>query len=266
MNLKNIYKPDREFKAKTKNLFLAKFTEKFGTFPRTSFAFKYFARGIGVGVSFAFILGVTAIYADGRNVGPENILYGFKRSQEAVSITFSRDEEKSKAHVRFAERRLNEIKEIQGKNPESPLIMNLKNDLAREIKSSVKTLKSKKDLKFTEKEEVSLGTDTASPTEGGIEVSRTNKSGTETPPAKSIQNLMTPSVAVVAEKSSKLCRSWDQVIDDDGELVLEAVNKDSELKEWFEKNCFARLRGFSGEENRAQAPKEDSEKNSEVEN
>ncbi|TSC82570.1 MAG: hypothetical protein G01um101420_237 [Parcubacteria group bacterium Gr01-1014_20] len=260
MNLKNIYKPSPEFKTETKNLFLAKFGEKFGSYQRTNFAFKYFIRGIGVGVSFAFILSVTAIYADGRNVGPENILYGFKRSQEAVSITFSSDEEKPEAHVRLAERRLNEIKGVQNKDPKSPLIVSLKNDLAREIKSSVKTVKSKKESKLVGEGRVLPGVDKSLPTGVGTETSEVNELGVDMPPARSSQNLQATNVRAIDKKSSRLCRSWDQIIGDDGELIFEVVNKDRELRAWFEENCSSSLRESSGEESHIGTPQKDSEK------
>ncbi len=262
MNLKNIYKPRQEFKTKTKSLFLARFMEKFGSYPRTSFAFKYFVRGIGVGVSFAFILSVTAIYADGRNVGPENILYGFKRSQEAVSIIFSSDEEKPEAHVRLAERRLNEIKEVQDKNPQSPLIVNLKKDLAREIKSSVKTVKSKKEPRLVEEGQMLPEAEKNLPVEDQSRAMSAQELKPETPPTTNTQNLRTKTEKIADKKNSKLCRSWDQLIGDDGELIFEVVNKDSELKEWFEESCSSSLREASTGENRHGTQKKDSEKSS----
>lgn len=237
MNLKNIYKPDQKFKAETKSLFLANFSEKFANYPKASFAFKYFIRGVGVGVSFAIILSFTAIYADQRNVGPESVLYGFKRSQEAVNLTLSNEEEKPEAHAKLAERRLNEIKAIQNKDPKSPLITGLKNDLAREVKSSIQTLKSSSRPKFTAREEFLGHEEKIQPSQTSTTGAPAVKLKSEKPSASNTPREMS-AVKSLDKKNSKLCKSWNQIISGDGDLILEAVYEDEEVLEWFEVNCF----------------------------
>lgn len=141
MNFKNPYKPNKEFRDRTKHTFLSEFHKKFPAGgPVPLYAFRYFIRGLATGVAIMILLGAGATYADQKNVGPNNILYPLKRTQETIKLALTKEENKPAAHLKLAERRIEEIRAVRKENPESPKIEKLTQDLQKEVAISFKTL------------------------------------------------------------------------------------------------------------------------------
>ncbi|MBI4094822.1 MAG: hypothetical protein HY435_01355 [Candidatus Liptonbacteria bacterium] len=140
MNLKKIYAPRKEFVEHSKNVFLSAFDQKFRGERRPHSAFRYFLQGLASGVAIMIIVSGGAVYADERNVGPESILYPLKRSKEAVDLALTSDLGKPSLHLKFAERRLEEIKTFESDAPENPKILTLKSDFEGELRESLAAL------------------------------------------------------------------------------------------------------------------------------
>ncbi len=138
-NFLQFFKPRREFKEKTKNLYLSTFDQKyrFAAKPATSFRFNYALRGATVFAVLLILVTGTSAYAYETNVGADNILYPLKRYNETVRSYFVPQAEKPAFHLKLAERRLAEIQQLQTENPtETGKALKIAEDLKEEIKKS----------------------------------------------------------------------------------------------------------------------------------
>lgn len=158
MKLLRHLKPNKEFSEDTKIVFLGAFKEKFPHAARLPVrVFLYFVRGMATGLAVMIILGGASVYADQKNVGPENVLYPLKRSQELLNLVLTNEEERPELHLKFAERRLHEVSEIRKNNPESPKISGLVKDLEAEMKNSLAAIgngETEEVFKFEEEREI----------------------------------------------------------------------------------------------------------------
>ncbi|MDI6734417.1 MAG: DUF5667 domain-containing protein [Patescibacteria group bacterium] len=144
MKLPKELKTSKDFNEKARNAFLNAYQAKFSVYQRASnYAFRYFFRGIISGVAFMLVISGTAVFADQQNVTPDNLLYSLKRSYESVNLVLSSEIEKPNVHLKYAERRLNEIKQIKKINNRHEKITSLVEDLKGEIKGSFITLENK---------------------------------------------------------------------------------------------------------------------------
>lgn len=143
MRFNKLYKPNKEFHERTRTVFLAAFREKFPAGrPAVSPSFAYFMRGLAVGISGILVFMSASVYADQQNVGPDNILYPLKRSQEWLNLTLSSEVERPAFHLKLAERRLQEIQSVREGNPQSPRIVGLTAELREEVKRSLPTIEN----------------------------------------------------------------------------------------------------------------------------
>ncbi len=116
-SVRPLLRPRRDFLARTKTLFLAKFDERFGSVvPRP----RYFMVAARVLAMIFVIFGVTsgvAVYADKANVGPTNPLYSLKRYNESLQLVLSKTSDQPVLHIKFAQRRLAELEELKMESP-----------------------------------------------------------------------------------------------------------------------------------------------------
>ncbi|MEK7076614.1 MAG: DUF5667 domain-containing protein, partial [Patescibacteria group bacterium] len=117
------FSPEKEFEESARRVFLAMFRAKFPRVEPASLRFAYFVRGLASGIAVMLIISGAAVYADQANVGPESVLYGLKRTQQAVRVFFAGEEEKSIAHLELAERRVEEIENMKSQNPQNPSLV-----------------------------------------------------------------------------------------------------------------------------------------------
>lgn len=141
MKLLEYLKPNPEFIEKTKEIFLSEFRAQFPERNRSSyFAFKYFIRGMALGVGLMVFISGASVYADQKNVGVDNFLYPLKRSYEAINLAFTNKSEEPALQLKLAERRLHEIEEAEKTNPQDPKINELLVDFKRSVSSSLAAL------------------------------------------------------------------------------------------------------------------------------
>jgi len=264
MNPKEIYKSNKEFKERTKLLFLSATREKFGVFhARPTSAFKYFIRGLASGIAVMLLLISAATYADQTNVGTGNILYPLKRSQEAIKVAFTNQEEKPALHLKLAKRRLDEIKEVKSKNPASPRVAGLVADLKNEVNNSYKTIQE--------------NTTPLQPISQSAVVATTSFAQTSTAPVvqardrgenlsrnQSDSRIKSKDGIEKADKESSdrknlsVCESWSDIIDDDDVSVEQAVSENPDLLDHFNSKCQTILENFNQNQNNSNSTKNDS--------
>ncbi len=269
MNFKNFYKPNKEFKEKTKLLFLSAAQGKFGIAKSgPSPAFKYFIRGVSAGVAVMILLTSAATYADETNVGPNNIFYSLKRAQEAVKTAFTKNEEKPTRHLELAERRLEEIKSIQEGNPESPKISDLSEDFEQEIENSLgafEKVETESKIKKESESQLKIQKDAANKKSEDKKEKKKNKKD-DSPP--SLQSFGASSAIENKEKSdgeeednrkenkeevsgsnfiesknypleskTSFCNSWLEILKKGEKTVNRITENDSELINRFNEKC-----------------------------
>lgn len=142
MKFKDLYKPSPEAFERMRRVFLLAYREKFPSAVASPWRFGYFVRGLATSAGVIVIFFGLVAYADERNVGPENILYPLKRSQEFLLLNLSNENDKPALHLKFAERRLDEIEHIRESAPENPRIEALTNDLRKEVKNSLNSIRN----------------------------------------------------------------------------------------------------------------------------
>lgn len=110
--LKKKFSPDREFLVKARADFLSRLAGSSRAAVRTRRGFSVVVR---YSLTFAIIIGLNGglvAFASGQNVPPTHPLYPFKRLGEDIAITFASPQSRPYLHKQFAERRLQEIKEV----------------------------------------------------------------------------------------------------------------------------------------------------------
>ena len=258
MKLKS-FKPDQDFKERTKRLFLAAYRDQFpGIDPAVSFGFRfrYFVRGAGAGVAVMLILSGAAVYADQKDVGPENVLYSLKRSSEYVNLAFTSDAEKPTAHLSLANRRLKEIESLEEKNPESPKVAILKNDLELEITNSFKSVNFEDSVKddvpqpllTKEVEDKNIQTPVEAPR--ATQPSNNQDDKKEATSAKmQVRGFSAPTAPVQAitpetdllknltKNEKEFCESWSSLLDSKEKTIFETTKKYKEVWEKIKKQC-----------------------------
>ncbi len=261
MDIKKLSKPNPEFKEKTKILFLSAVREEFGeTKNSPSLAFRYFIRGAASGVALMLILGTAATYADQKNVGPENILYPLKRTQEAVKVAFTKEEEKSEFHLELAERRLNEIKEIRNKQPQSPRVVELTQDLKKEVENSFGATKNGgiEALPLIKEAPIARVATTVTPTlpvTGLSAPARTKTSqgeffmeAVEDEIRKTIHTTSLIKQNRPDPKKVVICESWRSLLENDDLAMKYVLNESPKILERFNRKCQAVIETFPFEE------------------
>ncbi len=255
MKLLRHLKPTKEFTEDTKIVFLHAFKEKF---PRAAHSpvgvFLYFVRGMATGLALMIILGGASVYADQKNVGPENILYPLKRSQELLSLVLTNKEERPELHLKFAERRLHEVSEIRKNNPENPKIQNLVKDLRDEVKNSFAAIGNGSDEATNETEsdvKPKIKTKDSSKKSEGIEFSLEAPAPAATPSASSgkfrdenegenegnKKRDLGKKTLRQNQKIIPICHSFKGIIEDGGEDIRELIEEHPEFLEKFKRKC-----------------------------
>ncbi|MBI5732753.1 hypothetical protein HY967_02210 [Candidatus Jorgensenbacteria bacterium] len=141
MKLPIRFKPTKHFIDHVRTIYLSAFKEKFGVVSvLTPHPFKYFFRGLVVGVAFMIIVSGSAVYADQQNIGVENVLYPLKRSYETLNLQLTSSNELSLLHFKYAERRLEEIEETKQINPQSHRLVKLAEDFENNLVLSLEAI------------------------------------------------------------------------------------------------------------------------------
>ena len=110
--LRKRFSPDPEFLARARGDFLSRLAGLSGI---AVAAKRGFSLALKYTIAFVIILGLNGglvAFADGQNVPPTHPLYPFKRLGEDITLTFASPQSKPYLHKQFAERRLEEIKEV----------------------------------------------------------------------------------------------------------------------------------------------------------
>lgn len=187
MRFHKLYKPNKEFRERTRAAFLAAFREKFPAGRSVvSPAFAYFMRGLAAGVAGVVVFMSASVYADQTNVGPDNFLYPLKRSQEWLNLTLTDAAERPALHLKLAERRLGEIQSVREDHPQSQRIVGLTAELRDEVQRSLPTIEN---FDVEEVKAIKGGAvETSSSSDRGVtEPIRKKSSGEENKPAASEQ-------------------------------------------------------------------------------
>ena len=256
MNPKEIYKSNKEFKDRTKILFLSVARERFGALQtRPSSAFKYFIRGAVSGIAVMLLLASAATYADQKNVGPENILYSLKRSQEVIRVAFSSQEEEPVLHLEFAKRRLDEIKEVKSKNPTSPKVAGLVNALKNEVNNSYETIQENTASLQPLSSASVVATTTSSPQAASAQIPPDENQGDRAPGNQSDSRIKSKERIKETEKESSnrknlsVCESWSDIIGDDDVSVEQVINENPDILSHFNSKCQTILENFKQNQN-----------------
>lgn len=276
MDFKKLYKPNKEFKERSKTVFLSAFGAKFPKTAPKAASFTYFLRAAAFGAAFVLVLTAGATYADQENVGASNILYPLKRTTEAVKVALTSESKKPEVHLELAKRRLEEIKAIREKNPENPKILTLSKELEEEIKDSILKIEFPKDLKAatpvasfmapsakivspkTEEaknansfsvpsEQVGASTDQLT-----IEDSKSEKEVKESERApkgnkdleddkngegKSNGSILRSKSFQLNERQVNACEFWREIVEEEDFVVANLINKSPEILQRFRESC-----------------------------
>lgn len=145
--MKELYKikANKDFLEKTKLIYMENFRNKFPEAQISRRSFRPFALGFAGGVSLMLIISSTAVYADQKDVGANNILYPMKRAYESISLTVASNAEKPLLQLEFAGRRLNEIENIAKEDPKNSKETELFKDLQNSISDSMLALNGEKE-------------------------------------------------------------------------------------------------------------------------
>ncbi len=126
--------PSGEFRKSTKAAYLAVFERAYPVAPRGITAM---AKALaGAGAIAAILVGVS-VYADTANVGVSSPLYSLKRLGENVQLAIAPAQEKIQLQASFANRRAQEIVDLQKKNPANTAIPGLARQLNNDVRDSI---------------------------------------------------------------------------------------------------------------------------------
>lgn len=231
-------KPRKEFVERTRALFIMAFRQKF-PFEMRLTRFPLFAKGFALGVALMFVMGGTAAYADQKNVSAENPLYPLKRSYETLRVILSLAEDEPIVQAHLATRRLEEIRIIKEKNPGSPKIVKLREDLDDALQQSVRLAngeekkedrekndgKSLRNLKTIDMSEVG-----ESEVEIEIEKEMPIPEGREKSEPKSFYR---------SQKDKSLCAFWDELIEGEDDETQGLVDRNNLFLQKFERKCIS---------------------------
>ncbi len=134
--------PNRETAERIQRVFLTAYRRKFPAAYSGVRNAGYFIRGLATGVAGMIIFWGASAYADQRNVGPDNVLYPLKRSQEFLTLAFfTADAQKPETYLRFATRRLGEIEKVTQASSSSRGVEALETDLQKDLERSLEAIK-----------------------------------------------------------------------------------------------------------------------------
>lgn len=136
---KRTAEPRGEFLEETKTVFLAAYRERFPRAPQPIFRFRRAVRVVLAAFALFAFTGGVAVYADTANVTPKNPLYPVKRRYEFVQAALTSDKDQPKLHLKFAERRLDEVESF-GAAPsaaDTKTVAALQQELHEEMKVSL---------------------------------------------------------------------------------------------------------------------------------
>lgn len=115
--LKYYFEPRKDFLKESKILFIQKLKnegivtkKEFIRIPLYTRVFRYSLASI---LLILMLGGGSIIFAEKQNVNPDHPLYEFKKLGESIQIKLAAEEEKPLLHKEFAERRLEEIKQLK---------------------------------------------------------------------------------------------------------------------------------------------------------
>ena len=132
--------PSREFAAKGKAAFLARFDAYFRTVPAGYMMPRWVRWSVSVVGAFLLVISSGIVYASAQNVSADNPLYPFKRLGESVQLVFAQTAVKAQLHANFAVKRQNEIKDLEARHPSSSIIDRLNTDMDAEVTASLKDI------------------------------------------------------------------------------------------------------------------------------
>ncbi len=245
MNIKKMYQPRKEFKEQTKTLFLAAVREKLGSHAsEPTFAFRYFIRGAASGIAFMLVLAAAATYADQKNVGPGNLLYPLKRSQESIKVVFTKEEKKPALHLELANRRLKEIEEVRSQNPQSSKVAELTQDFKQEVEHSLMTIQGNGPNippNIQPEVPVMIVATASAPVGMSTELPPQKENKEEDDKANKESKYNSHSFRESKEKSSDdrlvVCESWRGIIESDDSAVEEVLAESPKVLERFNDKC-----------------------------
>ena len=119
---RRLFKAGKKFRSKSKQLFLSEFEKKFPPINSESGRMYHrhvFRYGLFSFLALLFLSASAFVYADQKNVGADHPLYGIKILGETIQLTFSPEKNKSDLNYKFAQRRLQEIREVKEKEQDS---------------------------------------------------------------------------------------------------------------------------------------------------
>lgn len=263
MNLKKLYKPNKDFKERSKVLFLSAYKTKFPIEAQKAPAFRYFLRGAAFGAAMVVVLTAGATYADQKNVGVSSVLYPLKRTSESVKVAFTNQSEKTEIHLELAERRLEEIKEVREKNPGNPKLESLSKDFENEIHNSLlkvefpKSLQQAKTSAKLNLEVEKENEDSKTPPVAGAPMMAATEIATEdsklagdekseNEDSRGIERALeekdsrtSPSNKFLnfSEQQQRACKFWKKIIEEKDFAATDLVNKTPEILEKYNENC-----------------------------
>lgn len=261
MNVGKIFKPNSEFKNRSKAAFLAAYNSKFPPrHPKISI-FHYLIRGAAFGLSMVVILTAGATYANQQNVAVDSLLYPLKRSAELAKILFTDKEKEPEVHLEFAERRLAEIKAIREKNPSSPHLPILVKNLEKEVLSSIQTIEAVESRDFRSNsllakppsakiappESSALSQTSPLPTTGDVSSATSTPTNSPAPLNGEVErdekkfekpkNLLDNKTRSLGSRRLDVCEAWRNIVSEKDDEVVGVLRRIPDLLEKVSAKC-----------------------------
>lgn len=223
-------KADGAFLKKTKLVYLENFRKKFPEGQKNWLFLNVLKVSFAAMASIAVIISVSAVYADQKNVGADNMLYPMKRIYESVKLDLAAKTEKPLLQLKFADRRLHEIEDASKKNPKDPKVANLVKDLQKSTEESITA------LNYEEKSEESEPTATST----RLLDDQKNFTAPIIINSTTSQPLNAPKKEKQRAKNKKrtsICESFNDFFANDSARLGELLETNPELWKKFKNNC-----------------------------
>lgn len=136
--IKKLLKPRAEFADRTKAAFLAVYDRAYPvSVSHVAQHFGIFVKALVAAGAVAAIFGGMSVYADTANVAADSPLYSLKRLGESVQLAVTPIQNRPQLEATFANRRVNEIADLETRKPSSTLIAHLSGDLDTALDTSL---------------------------------------------------------------------------------------------------------------------------------
>ncbi len=243
-----LLRPSRAFVARARIRYLSAYQERYPqAHPQAVPVFRYFSRGLVVGVAVAVLVGGASTYAEQKNVDPTSPLYPLKRSSEAIQLVLTTTAERPALHAKLAERRLGEAEAIRAADPSSLRTAALAVEFRDEMLQSLETMNQ---IELTSAAMTGNGMVGDEPQAFPILVPTTSRESLQTDadrnttaiPAQ-IRREKERGEAKAArhrlsvQKMEKVCRSLTRLLVSDVPEARDLLGQDGAILKQFNKNC-----------------------------